>query len=148
MLFSRFIVQVLGLGSKNQFKLSHENNMFISRMGIFHGVHISDNVPKKSRVVAVAKYTDYYEYDSPIIPQLFDTPKHIKGLQIEQTTDFRLSFLRDDEIRFQYAFHTVKDMYTRSPENILGGLVKIGGLIAVAKVLSYLSVLHRLLFEK
>jgi hypothetical protein len=117
-------------------------------MGIFHGVHISDNVPKKSKVYATAKYTDYYEYDSPIIPQLFDTPKHIKGLQIEQTTDYRHSFLRDDEIQFQYVFHTVKDMYTRSPENILGGLVKIGGLIAIIKFLSYLSVLHRLLFEK
>jgi hypothetical protein len=148
MLYSRFIVQVLGLGSKNQFKFNHYKNMFISRMGIFHGAHRSDHVLKKSRVLATAKYIDYYEYDSPIIPQLFDTPKHIKGLQIEQTTDFRHSFLRDDEIQFKYAFHTVKDMYTRSPENILGGLTKIGGLIAIVKFLSYLSVLHRLLFEK
>ena len=67
-------------------------------MGIFHGVHNSDHVPKKSKVFATSKYTDYYEYDSPIIPQLFDTPKHITGLQIEQTTDLRLSFLREDEI--------------------------------------------------
>jgi hypothetical protein len=148
MLYSRFIVQVLGLGSKNQFKLSHGNNMFVSRMGIFHGVHISDHVPKKSAILATAKYIDYYEYDSPIIPQLFATPKHIKGLQIEQTLELRRSFFRDDEIRVQYAFYTVKDMYTRSPENILGGLTKIGGLIAIAKVLSYLSVPHRLLFEK
>jgi hypothetical protein len=42
----------------------------------------------------------------------------------------------------------VEYIYTRYPASVVSGLTRIGGLIAVVKILENIRLIHRSLFEK
>jgi hypothetical protein len=42
----------------------------------------------------------------------------------------------------------VKYIYSRYPASVVSGLIRIGGLIAVVKILENIRLIHRSLFEK
>ena len=77
----------------------------------------------------------------------FASPYVAEGYQIQDVTNRPIRNATIDEIFIYIEISSIGDVYTRYPETLLSGLTKIGGLIALIKVLAYMRFIHKLQFE-
>ena len=90
-----------------------------------------------------SKYTRYTEYNTLWLPELFEKPLVVQGLQIDQISQWKSTGLRIGEAKIEFDFLPNQDLYTRYPEGFFSGLSKIGGLFAIIKLLSFIRLFHK-----
>jgi hypothetical protein len=56
--------------------------------------------------------------------------------------------LKEDAVEMVYTIQKFGDVFQRYPENFVGGLSKIGGLIAILKLWFIIRLVHKYNFEK
>lgn len=120
--------------------------MDVSRIGLEYVYHQTPRMLKQGLIFIIAKQTKYIEHQAVMLKE-FASPYVAEGYQIQDVTNRPIRSATIDEIYIYIEISSIGDVYTRYPETLVSGLTKIGGLIALIKVLAYMRFIHKLQFE-